>query len=358
MEKHKKGRRRFGAMLVTITVFSVFGLLFGWAAYAQGEAPTDSKAVDADVKNVTNSVPNASPLTQPPIPVPGQPPAVVNITDKAITFMEELSENVLSFINSSAQNTFYGAEKGNTDAATAMVTQHLRFYAVGPQEACADTCPPDSLLENGDIKISSVLFGTAYDGPRAQAAKDFLTNLFVPPSAPLVANFTADLANVQGGTIAIDTITKDSTLLAKYAQALSDEATLSAARQSFAEMMARRTVSSSDAGSISEMQVMETEAIKRFMNAGWVQKIQNATTPLQVEQEMAAMQAYQNWMAYQQFRQLERVEALLATLIVQNARSSQAFASNIPSAPPLNSPTITGGGPGSSSQYTLPENKK
>lgn len=332
MEKDKKVTGRFGAAVLAVCIM---GILFGWAAYAE-----DSPAVDKDVGDIAQKVLNGSPLTQPPA-APAQPSLPGGITPPTVPpgilptatqFMEQLSEGVLSLINNNTNSALYGT---GIEAPKAMVTRHFAAYCTGAETG---NCPSDPLLKNGDINITSILSGTAYDGPsgpRTQAAQDFLTNLFVPPSAPLVANFTGDLMkNGQldpTGTLDADTVIGNPTLLKKYTQALSDETVLSAAKQSFAQMMAMRTVSSSEAGGISEMQLMEAEGIKRFMSAAWVQMIKNpTTTALQLQQEMAMMQAYQNWMTYQQFRQSERIEALLATLIVQNARTSQMISSNIP----------------------------
>lgn len=317
MEKVKK-KRRLGTVLLAVCAISV---LLGVAAYA-GSAP-DSPAIDQDVGHVKQTVVDGSPLTQaPPAPPIGpQPPLPIGILDVATQFIEQVSENVLSLLNANTNSAFFG---GGIEAAKAMVARHFDRYCAGAETG---NCPSDPLLQYGDVKMTSILAGTAYDGPRTQAAQDYLTNLFVPPNTPLVANFSGDLKD---GKLDVATVVNDPQLLKKYTQALSDEAVLSAARQSFAQMMARRTVSSSEAGSISEMQLMEAEAIKRFMSANWVQMIKKpSTTSLQLEQEMVAMQAYQNWMAYQQFRQLERIEALLATLIVQNARTSQTITSSL-----------------------------
>ncbi len=349
MEKEdKKGAGHLGTAVLTVCIM---GILFGGAAYTQ-----DSPAVDQDVTNVNQTALNGSPLTQPPPAPPlgvSPPPLPLGILDTATQFMEQLGESVLSLINSNTNSDFYGGlnTPDAVDAAHAMVYRHFNTYCAGAETG---NCPSDPLLQNGDIKITSILSGTAYDGPtgpRTQAAQDFLTNLFVPPTAPLVANFAGDLTAAKITALDSTTVTKNPKLLQKYTQALSDETVLSAARQSFAEMMARRTVSSSNAGSTSEMQVMEAEGIKRFMSAGWVQMINNPkTTPAQLQQETVAMQAYQNWMAYQQFRQLERIEALLATLIVQNARTSKALAASIPTAPSAASAIggATGAGNGTS----------
>ena len=322
MGKDKKRTGRLGAALLAVCIM---GVLFGWAAYA---ATADSPAVDKDVENVAQKVLSGSPLTQPPPPPAPGASQSLGILDTATEFMEQLSEGVLSLINNNTNSALYGA---GIETSKAMVARHFDRYCAGKETG---NCPADPLLQYGDVKITSVLSGTAYDGPsgpRTQAAHDYLTNLFVPPSGPLVANLSSDLKDDK---LDVATVVSDPKLLKKYAQALSDETVLSAARQSFAHMMAMRTVSSSEAGSISEMQLMEAEAIKRFMSAGWIQKMADSkTTPAELQQEAIVMQAYQNWMSYQQFRQLERIEALLATVIVQNARTMQTISASIPTSP-------------------------
>jgi hypothetical protein len=326
MEKGEKRTGRLGAALFAVCIM---GGLVGWVAYAE---TVDSPAVDKDVEAIAQKVLSGSPLTQPP-PAPPlglgvpQPALPLGILDKATNFMEQLSESALSFINNNTNSALYGKEEVETSKA--MVARHFNGYCAGVETG---NCPSDPLLQYGDVKISSILSGTAYDDPaRVQAAQDYLRNLFVPPSGPLVANFSSDLKE---GKLDVATVVNDPKLLKRYAQALSDEAVLSAARQSFAHMMAMRTVSNPEAGSISEMQLMEAEAIKRFMSAGWLQKTNDPkTTPAEHQKEMVIMQAYQNWMSYQQFRQMERIEALLATVIVQSARTMQTISASIPAAP-------------------------
>lgn len=326
MEKRK---RISGHLGVVLFVVSVMGILYGWVAYAVDPVPelTDSPTIDKDVDTVNDVATSGSPLTKPPAPGLGGLTQAPAFTGFATQFMQQLGESIQSLINSSTKSAFYGV--GETDAAKAMAYQHFKYYCTGAETG--EDCASDPLLKNGDIKVTSIMFGAAYDGaggPRTRAANDYLTNLFVPSTGPLVPNFNEYLKD---GKLDVAIVTGDPKLLAKYTQALSDETLLSIPRQSFAEMMARRTVPGSDAGGVSEMQLMEAEAIKRFMSAAWIQTIKNPVTPaIQIQQEMALMQAYQNWMAYQQYRQLERIEALLAGLIVQNARTGQQVAASVP----------------------------
>lgn len=323
----EKGKRTSGRLGIVLLAVSIMGILYGWVAYAAEDSP----AIDKDVDTVINNTVNGSPLTKPPAPLPGgvTPPAPP-FTEVATQFMQQLGEGIQSLVNSSTKSAFYGT--GETDAAKAMAYQHFKYYCAGAETG--EDCASDPLLKNGDIKVTSIMFGTAYndaDGRRMRAANDYLTNLFVPSTGPLVPNFNEYLKD---GKLDIAIVTGDNKLLAKYTKALSDETLLSIPKQSFAEMVAKRTVPGSDAGGISEMQLMEAEAIKRFMSAAWMQTTKNPITPaIQIQQEMAIMQAYQNWMAYQQYRQLERIEALLAGLIVQNARTSQQLAASAPSGP-------------------------
>lgn len=321
----EKGKRTSGRLGIVLLAVSIMCILYGWVAYAAEDSP----AIDKDVDTVNDLATSGSPLTKPPVSVgpPTPPPA---FTSFATQFMQQLGEGIQSLINSGTKSAFYGI--GETDAAKAMAYQHFKYYCAGAETG--EDCATDPLLKNGDIKVTSIMFGTSYtdaDGRRMRAANDYLNNLFVPSTGPLVPNFTQDLKD---GKLDIATVIGDTKLLAKYTKALSDETLLSIPKQSFAEMIAKRTVPGTDAGGVSEMQLMEAEAIKRFMSAAWMQTTKNPITPaIQIQQEMAIMQAYQNWMAYQQYRQLERIEALLAGLIVQNARSSQALAASAPTGP-------------------------
>jgi hypothetical protein len=327
MKGIQKSSGRLGTILLML---SIVGILYGWVVYA---TPPDSPIIDSDVNAVVGTVTTGSPLTAAPPTLPGGAtvPLAAGITDTAKEFISQLSEIVAALQNDNIQSDFYGT---GIEAAKAMVTRHYTSYCAGPEGSgatSASNCPQDPFFQNADIKVTTILSGSVYDTQRAQAAQDFLTNLFVPSAGGLVANFQSDLKN---GQLDIATIIADPTLLKKYSQALSDQTLLSIPRQSFAEMVAKRTVSGADAGAVSEMQLMEAEAIKRFMSAGWVQMIKNpATTAAQLQQEMLAMQAYQNWMAYQQYRQMERIESLLSAQLLQNLRSSQALAASAPSIP-------------------------
>lgn len=309
MEKGKK--TRLGVVLLAV---SMMGILFGWVVTA---APPDSPMVDTDVNNVANMVMSGSAINQPPTTGAAGP----GIADVTKQFLSQQSEQVLATQNSTVMSDLYGL--GGLDPTKAIVARHFGGgYCATPFET--GDCASDPLLQFGDIKFTSLVSGSAFSGPQASAANAYLANLFVTTAGPLVANLQGN------GILGVDTIVNNPDLLKKYSQALSDETLLSIARQSFAEMIAKRTVPGTEAGGQSEMQVMEAEAIKRFMSASWVQMVQNpSTTAARLQQEAVLMQAYQNWMAYQQYRQMERIEGLLSALVIQNARVSQTVASTI-----------------------------
>lgn len=311
MEKGKMTKKRLGIVLLAV---SMMGILFGWVVTA---APPDSPMVDTDVNNVANMALTGSAINQPPSSGSAGP----GIADVTKQFMSQQAEQVLATQNSTLMSDLYGL--GGLDPTKAIVARHFGGgYCALPFET--GDCATDPLLQFGDIKFTSLVSGTAFSGSQANAANAYLANLFVTTAGPLVANLQGN------GILGVDTIVNNPDLLKKYSQALSDETLLSIARQSFAEMIAKRTVPGTEAGGQSEMQVMEAEAIKRFMSANWMQMVQNpSTTAAKLQQEAVLMQAYQNWMAYQQYRQMERIEGLLSALVIQNARVSQVVSSTI-----------------------------
>jgi hypothetical protein len=203
-----------------------------------------------------------------------------------------------------------------------LVANYLSISCVGASNEQRFQCQSDSLLQGGAVKVSSVLEGSVYQNQvREILARLFVNSLVNPfPTEALRNADSLSEANL-----------KDPSKRKQIAQALADQAVLSVARESFAEMIAKRKPVPS-VGDSSMMQVMEKEAALRFLNAAWQQKMQknmqdaiNKNKPDQaVLYEMAMMDAYQSWMTYEHYRQMERVEALLAALLSVDWQASRA----------------------------------
>jgi len=299
-EAGKKGG--LGILMAGVTVM---GALLGWIAYAD-EIGTDVATTAIAIGNATNNV------------LPMDPSAV-----QLINLVRQTVEGVH---NSSVMQELYGASTNVNGVAGAdvVLADHFTNYCGlldGPP------CTLDPLLMYGDMKISSLLSGTVYDGSRQQAAQIYLSNLLDPPAVIGVANFNADMP-VNVATLANSPKTK-----AAFVQAVSDEAMVSIIREPFANMMAIRMpppANGSNPPGPSQMQMMEEVAMQRFMSSAWATSMTlPTTTPQQIMAQQAMMQAYQVWMSYQQYRQMERVEALLSVLALQNFRQQKATAAQV-----------------------------
>ncbi len=313
----QKGSGRLGTLVLGI---SLMGILYGWFVYA-GEIENDISTVSGLVTTANKANP---------------------VDSTAVTALEQIGNTSEGQLNTGISNDLYGAS--TMTPAAAMITKHFGTYCAGGVES--GNCTQDPLLQFGDIKLSSILSGTAYDSARAQATQDFLTNYLSPPNVPYVTNFQSNETN---GTISAATITADPNLQANYVQALADEALLSVVRESFGEMIAKRTVNSGT--NTSWMQSVESQVLQRAMNTAWVNSLA-AMTPTQLATEQAKMQAQQMLLAYEGYRQGERLEALLTALVLQNFRSAKAAQSVVSSPSPsastiLNNAQQNGGQSGS-----------
>lgn len=275
----------------------LMGALFGWIAWA-----------DEIAQDVTNNAQAASTASK------------VAVDPSAVTMVQQARETIESTQNNMISGDLYGGAIPGLPNAPAMqppdlvIYNHLNGYCSGSNEGA--NCPSDPLLINGDIKVSTLLSGTVYDSARQGAVQLFLNNLMDPSGTSPIANFQKN--------IPISAAISDPTVKASYAQALTDEALISVARQAFAEIIAKRTPPAT--GSPSEMQMMEQTAMQRGMSSAWAASLATLT-PQQIQIEQAKMQAFELWMQYQQYRQTEVVQALLAASIVQSFQRSKAVAS-------------------------------
>jgi hypothetical protein len=109
----------------------------------------------------------------------------------------------------------------------------------------------------------------------------------------------------------------------EYVERQMVQAAFSVAQRSFYEMMAMRLpISPEDAtitASPSLLETMEQESTWRIQSPEWFNSL--ATTPKEgLLRELAQMEAMRLWIQYQQYRQSERTEALLATLLSGQTR--------------------------------------
>jgi hypothetical protein len=177
----------------------------------------------------------------------------------------------------------------------------------------------DILQQFSDLKISNLTSGTNYGGSGRQTwAQAFLNNLVAP--APN-SQFT------------IDSMTpaqmQDPNFQKAYVQALSAQPFISVGQQPFIDIMSRRIATGNNP---SMMDQMEQGASSRFLNTTWVQSMAGVpgnpkkppAQPQVVLLDMAQMLAFQIWLQYQQYLQMENIQATLGAMLIQNVRGAQA----------------------------------
>lgn len=237
----------------------------------------------------------------------------------ANALMVALRNKMLSLEVNALNNALYLEGYGKDTPSDVIITTHLTGYCARSstnEQKLAGGCPSDPLMQNADIKISTILSGFRYDegGARETAAKMVMNNLIQPIPTPGYLDENNQLVK--------DALTKPDQRK-QLAEALTEQAMLSTARYSLAEMVAKRTSVSTSKGAVSMMEILEKEAAQRFLNTVWQNNMaalkNKALSDNKPEQavlyEIAMMDAFRNWMEYERYRQTERVEALLAALL-------------------------------------------
>lgn len=179
-------------------------------------------------------------------------------------------------------------------------------------------------LEMGDIRTSVLLEPIVYTDVLSYAAQNYIRNITLPFPSASFANYISNPS----------TFSKNSTQRTAYANFMANQALLSVARYALDEMYSMRVsgttmgASGNAASNQSILSIMETESSRRFSDPNYVAFLKDPTT-LQVDflREIAAMQAFDLWMQYQNYRQNERIAALLAASLSLNA--SGAISGNI-----------------------------
>jgi hypothetical protein len=332
-----KGKRTLWGLGLGLGV-TVIGGLYSWLVYA-GEIETDFGKIATEISQANSGS------------MPLDPTAITMETQAANTNEQQLNNAISAGLYSIGP---LASDPTATRAAN-ILTSHFSSYCMQGVEG--SSCPSDVLLQYGDTKLSTLLAGTVYDAPRQAAATQFLYNLIPIPGKNL-----APFLNSDGKTDVSQfptTLPSDNPNSQNYsnpqqsfADALTDQATISIARQPYSEMIAKRTAPSGGGDSV--MQMMERVAMQRHMSTAWAANlnpaISSSLTPTQAQtqlatqannmlQEIALMQAYHVWLEYERYRQTERLEALLSALVIQNYKSGQAISSQVSSAPPASSAT-------------------
>lgn len=169
-------------------------------------------------------------------------------------------------------------------------------------------------LELGDVKFSSMIAPVLYGTDTALAAQ------FV------IQNITNPLPKSQANTY-IDAYTKAvASSKLSYAEYLTGQAIIGVALHSLNEMYSMRLAGGAypapNSQTSSLLSVMEDEATRRFEKKAFTTFLAASTTSVNdVWREIAAMDAFKQWMDYQIFKQDERIVALLAVSLAKYSTS-------------------------------------
>lgn len=192
------------------------------------------------------------------------------------------------------------------------ISTEQKFFACSGQAANLDNDKVSAqLLEMGDIRTSVLLEPTIYTKAIDLAAQNFIRNITMPFPTSMYANYISNAA----------TFSKNTTQRKTYATYMANQALLGVARYAMDEMYGMRVPGSimgatGNAASQSILNVMENEAVRRFTDPNYATFLTAATTDqVALLREMAAMQAFELWMNYQNYRQNERIAALLSAIL-------------------------------------------
>lgn len=199
------------------------------------------------------------------------------------------------------------------------VSVHRQFYCsptIIPEKTAfkcqaPNTATPEEAkyLEMGDVKASALYGPSVYYSPALDlAAQDFIRKM----GNPYPTSKYADSINSSGFLNS----TPDTKAYARY---MANQAVLTVALNSFNHSYATRVpgsnIGANPAGS-SIMSIIENEANRRFADPSqsWFAAL-GGYNELQTLQEIAAMEAFRLWLDFQQYKQNERIEALLAATL-------------------------------------------
>lgn len=267
-------------------------------------------------------------------------------------------------------------EGEGVDPALVLVTDHFSRFCSKDSTSESGTggeCQADVMLQHGDIKLSSVLSGSRIDEKRQPAVMRFMSNLIDPyPVTKFEGGKLKD-----GTAITLAKLRDDAGLRKEFADMLVNQTLLSVARNSFAEMVAKR--SDIKATDQTLMEIFEKQSCQRFLNTQWQDNMKAAyfqalntcdpaqsgcdpSKPVDPSQkpdyakaatiEIAVMDAARTCLAFESYLQGERLEALNAAILVHNFRQAQdtkSFASGIQPNVGSVSGNPTGGGSGAGS---------
>ncbi|MDB6096363.1 MAG: putative secreted protein [Francisellaceae bacterium] len=224
-------------------------------------------------------------------------------------------------------------------------THFLNYCNSNSTESMVNCNNTDSTSQYGDLKALSLLGGTQYSAAQKTAANYFIRNLTAP--AP-TSDFGDKLLKLSSG-FAQGLQAMAPSEVNKMASELGYNAAASVAQNSLYSIFADRDQTSSSTPSI--LSVMESEATRRFMDTAattdptqsWYLMVAKSTEQGLLK-EIAQMEAFKIWLEYQRYRQMERIETLLAaqlSLSITSQRKADAAANPVNPNAPKYAPSAT-----------------
>ena len=169
------------------------------------------------------------------------------------------------------------------------------------------------LYTYGDIKVNVLLDNLYQEREKIDLATEIIRNII----NPFPSNIALEMLE------ATEKERKDPKNQAALAETYASQARLGVARNTFHNMFFNRLPldslsdqKPSTKEKFSVISIMEKQAKKRFENPEWYEFIQKSDLEKSVK-EMVEMESFRIWLDYQKYRQNERIEALLATLVAQ-----------------------------------------
>lgn len=241
------------------------------------------------------------------------------------------SEKWRNFVNQRELNELYFSlhrSTGPEEHHRVISAQNYPLYVVDMHNKmfCSiqdnKNCTVESgLFTYGDMR-NSIFVPNVYTDPKElHLAANFVTNMII---GALNSNVALEMR---------DASPQDRELpenKAALGQLYLAENRLGVVRTSFNTMLQYRTPlnllndkpSSIGKNNFSIISIMEQEATERFADPKWHELIEDNSQEFALK-ELAKIAAYQNWMDYHKYKQNERIEALLATMVAQQESINQ-----------------------------------
>ena len=213
------------------------------------------------------------------------------------------------------QNTIMG---GGGEPRGYLVSKHNELFCSSTVEPKKCKAPPSH--EYADIRSSILLEQNIYVNKEQVSSATEVINNITNPFPSIIA---LEMLN------ASEHERKLPHNQAAFAETLVQEARLGVAKNSFNNMVLDRlSLDALDDGStagdknFSKLSLMEQTAKSRFEDNGWHTEIENSNQE-NLLKEMVKMEAFKIWMEYHKYKQNERIEALLATMIAEQSSLNQ-----------------------------------